>query len=108
MRNKLPRARSRRFTEFFQDDDKIEGYSLVASSHWKAAEMLRLKATHGLSRTRNIPSMHWLIVPAICLYHASLDCYLNETLAGSMLKLRKAKNTTLIERCQTVQDQTLN
>jgi len=60
------------------------GFSSIASAFWRTAEKLRdeaIKQTAGQSWPA-----HWTVHSAICLYHAALDCFINEeiTLRGAL------------------------
>jgi hypothetical protein len=83
----------RRFSE-------IMGHSHVAPTLWRTAEKLRRDA----GQAEEGPGQRWLIPGAICLYHAAIECYVNETLGYSIsvssseavrTKLRKLQDLTL-------------
>lgn len=90
----------RQFIERFQAGDSLKGFAHVAPLYWCYAERLRNEA--GVS-TQQFDAGN---IPAICLYHATLDCYLNEELSISMA-LEKA-DTQLAQKCRSIEDQTLN
>ena len=81
------------------------GYSHVAHQHYWAAEILRDRALKYAEINKHDHSV--LTFSVICLYHASLDCYLNETLAGSASRLEKS-NPDQARRCFGIQKESLN
>jgi hypothetical protein len=88
-------GRPREFGEHFNSTgDPGEGVPLVAPTHWRAAEHLRFGGNTQLG-----PFLQFG-VSAICLYHAALDCFLNEALAEKIVK----GNPQEVEHCIDLQD----
>ncbi len=60
------------------------GFSSIAPAFWRTAEKLRDEAVKQTAK-QSQPT-HWTIHSAICLYHAALDCFINEeiTLRGAL------------------------
>ena len=77
-------ARPPKYEQHLDTEDGHDGFSSIAPHFWRTAEKLRSDA---IQQTVNqSPPMHWTIHSAICLYHAALDCFLNEevTICGML------------------------
>jgi hypothetical protein len=105
MQTPLPR-KSRQYEQFFKvpNEPPLVGFSAIAPVHYRSA--LRL-----LQQAENLcAGRQWKICPyvlsAICLFHASLECYLNEELALSLELQRDKPAGDLLKRCEALQDQT--
>jgi hypothetical protein len=63
-------------------DEARTGFSVIAPHFWRTAEKLRDEAVQE-TVGQSWPT-HWSVHSAICLYHAALDCFINEemTLRG--------------------------
>jgi hypothetical protein len=75
-------ARKRVRETAFETPQPLVGYGVIAGNHWLSAnELLELaRAEVKASPSGPYPHSH-RVSSAICLYHATLDCHLNETLA---------------------------
>jgi hypothetical protein len=60
-------------------DNALSGFSSIAPSFWTTAEKLRDDAVQ-LTSKQSWPT-HWSTHSAICLYHAALECFINEEIA---------------------------
>ena len=95
-------AKTPKYARHVQSDTALFGFSSIAPEFWRAAELLRGQAekeTEGAPRR-----MQWRVPPAICLYHAALDCFINEevTLAEPSAGIQPTQAARII------QDNTLN
>ena len=57
----------------------MDGFSSISIGFWRTAEKLRYEAAQ---QTANQSwQVHWTVHSAICLYHAALECFINEEIA---------------------------
>lgn len=94
-------AKKPEYARYVASDEALSGFSAIAPGFWKTAERLRDQAEKD---TANLTwRTHWTIHSTICLYHAALDCFINEeitlreTLLGSgpTLAAHKVQGNTL-------------
>jgi hypothetical protein len=64
------------YAPYLDTADALPGFSAIAPSFWRTAEKLRDEAAR-LTANQSWPT-HWTIHSIICLYHAALDCFVNE------------------------------
>jgi hypothetical protein len=75
-------ARKRFRETAFETTQKPEGYGVIAGSHWQAAnELLDLARAEAKAYPDQVYPHSHRGPSGICLYHATLDCHLNEILA---------------------------
>jgi hypothetical protein len=94
-------AKKPEYARHLQFDTALSGFSSIAPGFWRTAERLRDQAekeTEGLT-----PRIHWSVPSVICLYHAAIDCFINEEIA-----LAEASRTEPTAGAQKVQGNTLN
>jgi hypothetical protein len=94
--------RLRPHSRYLPTDATLSGFSSIAPAHWRTAEKLRNEAT--LETAQQNWRVHWTIPSAICLYHAALDCFINEEIALAVA----LTEGTLAPGGRTIQDNTLN
>jgi hypothetical protein len=72
------------YARHLDTDAAQQGFSSIAPSFWRTAEKLRNEAVQQTAE-QSQPA-YWTIHSTICLYHAALDCFLNEeiTLRGAL------------------------
>lgn len=99
--------RPRNFTPIIEGEELLKGFTALAPVYWRAAEKLRAEAVAEIAPKASFDS-HVQIVPAIILYHAALDCYINEQLALSLYGLIEKANSARANECRECQDMTLN
>jgi hypothetical protein len=84
-------------------DTGLSGFSVIAGSFWRTAEKIRHEAETATAdqgwRT------HWSTHSAICLYHAALDCFINEEVTIHTSRLPPTASAT---EFYAVQGNTLN
>jgi hypothetical protein len=77
------------YARYLDSENALFGFSSIAPGFWRSAEKLRdeaIQQTNGQSWPT-----HWTTHSIICLYHAALDCFINEeitlkaVLSGSQL-----------------------
>ena len=80
---------------YVDSEDTLVGFSAIATWFWRAAEKLRDdadKQTAGQAwRT------HWSVHSAICLYHAALECFINEEVTIFTARLGTGEENLLTE-----------
>jgi hypothetical protein len=95
-------AKKPEYSRYVDSDTALSGFSSIAPGFWRSAERLRDQAekdTEGQSwRT------HWRVHSAICLYHAAIDCFINEEVT-LYEALRRIEPT---QAAQDIQGNTLN
>jgi hypothetical protein len=84
------------------------GFSAIAPNFWRTAEKLRTEAVKATARQNW--KVHWTIPSAICLYHAALDCFINEEIAVAMALVDSTGHQGLLlqDRGRLIQDKTLS
>src|SRR5215471_7966882 len=80
----MPRARPH--SRYLTTDSDQKGFSAIASNFWRTAEKLRTEALQGTAQQSW--KVHWTVPSAICLYHAALDCFINEEIAIGLARAR--------------------
>jgi hypothetical protein len=76
------------YSRYLPTDNGQLGFSSIAAGFWRVAEKLRddaVKETAGQSWPA-----HWSVPSIICLYHASLDCFINEEILLQGILIRTA------------------
>jgi hypothetical protein len=73
----MPRARP--YSRYLTTDNDQKGFSALAPNFWRTAEKLKTEAVQ--ATVQQSWKAHWTIPSAICLYHAALDCFINEEIA---------------------------
>jgi hypothetical protein len=91
------------YKRYLNTEEQPPGFSAIACTHWRTAERLRDEAVK-LTADQSWPA-HETVLSIICLYHAALDCFINEeieitaVLANTPLGRRlKIQGDTLCER----------
>jgi hypothetical protein len=72
------------YKRYLDTTEQPSGFSTLSSTFWRTAEGLRDDAVR---LTANQHWMtHWTVPSIVCLYHAALDCFINEeiTIAGEI------------------------
>ena len=100
-----PPRKSRQYERFYEAQGAPIGFGAIASGHYKSAILLLQQADNLCASARSKYSPH--VLSAICLFHACLECYLNEELSLSLLlQLSRPKDDSVTARCLVVQDKT--
>jgi|SRR5262249_17524584 len=95
--------RSRQYSPYSSTNKGMVGFSSVAPNFWKTAEKIRSEALRETAEQEW--KTHWTIPAAICLYHAALECFINEEIA---LAVAGSNNdATATEAGHAIQDMTL-
>jgi hypothetical protein len=99
----MPRPRP--YSRYLSSDDDQKGFSAIAPNFWRSAEKLRTEAVQVAAQQN-----HWTIPSAICLYHAALDCFINEEIALAMALVDSTGREGLLlqDRGRLIQDKTLS
>jgi hypothetical protein len=72
-------AKPPRHARYLETTDALQGFSAIAHHFWRTAEKLRYQA---VQRTPGKADQTcWTVHSAICLYHAALECFINEQIA---------------------------
>jgi hypothetical protein len=101
----LSPRKSRRYARFFEvADEPQRGFSSIAPVHYRSALKL-LQQAENVCAGQQWKTCYY-VLSAICLFHASLECYLNEELALSLELLRDEPAEDLFKRCDTLQNGT--
>jgi hypothetical protein len=101
----LSPRRSRRYAPFFEAANDLRGFSSIAPIHYRSASKL-------LQQAENVcAGQQWkvcqYVLSAICLFHACLECYLNEELALALESFRdEPAAEELFKRCDMLQNDT--
>jgi hypothetical protein len=94
-----------KYERYVDSDDALTGFSGIALGFWRTAEKLRGEADKqtagGAWRT------HWSTHSTLCLYHAALDCFINEEITIFIARLSTDQEKLLTEAYR-VQGKTLN
>jgi hypothetical protein len=103
--SRTTRRKSRQYEQFFEErNEPLIGFSAIAPVHYRSALKL-LQQAENVCASRQWKICYY-VLSAICLFHASLECYLNEELALSLELLGDKPAGDLFKRCETLQDQT--
>jgi hypothetical protein len=78
--------RPRPHKQFFQAAEPRSGFAAIAPTHYKSARKLLQHAESVCAESEM--KFCFYVLSAICLFHACLECYLNEELALSLFRLR--------------------
>ena len=70
--------------------EPLAGFSAIAHHFWRTAERIRHEAMEA-TKGRSWP-VDWTVHSAICLYHAALDGFINETIAFAIALGGPAEN----------------
>jgi hypothetical protein len=97
--------RRRQFETFLPVEEPMYGFSLIAPSYYRTAVHL-LNESERICAKQQSDTCYY-VPGAICLFHASLECHLNEDLAQSMMRTANADQPAIVERCRAIQDMTL-
>ena len=102
----MPRARPH--SRYLTTDSDQKGFSAIAPNFWRTAEKLRIEAVQATAQQSW--KVHWTVPSAICLYHAALDCFLNEEIAIALARAGAASDDydSLTHEGRSIQDMTLN
>jgi hypothetical protein len=98
----MPRPHSR----YLNTDSDQKGFSAIAPNFWRTAEKLRTEAVEATAQQNW--KVHWTVPSAICLYHAALDCFINEEIAIALAHAGAASDDPLTHEGRSIQDMTLN
>ena len=101
----MPRARP--YSRYLTTDNDQKGFSALAPNFWQTAEKLKTEAVQ--ATVLQSWKIHWTIPSAICLYHAALDCFINEEIAIALARAGDAaSDDPLTHEARSIQDMTLN
>jgi hypothetical protein len=100
----MPRPRP--YSRHLSADDNRSGFSAIAPAFWKTAEKLKTEAVQATAQQDW--KVHWTIPSAICLYHAALDCFINEEIAIAIARAGAGSNAALARKGRSIQDKTLS
>jgi hypothetical protein len=98
----MPRPRP--YSRYLSTADNLSGFSSIAPAFWKTAEKLKTEAVQ--ATVQQGWKVHWTIPSAICLYHAALDCFINEEIALAIAG--SGGNAAVQDEGRSIQDETLN
>src|SRR5215831_9485283 len=93
-------------SRYLPTDSDQKGFSALAPNFWRAAEKLRTEAVQATAQQSW--KVHWTVPSAICLYHAALDCFINEEIAIGLARARTASDDPWTLEGRSIQDRTLN
>ena len=106
MNRKRPKGaralRPRPHSRYLSTDNNQKGFSAIAPNFWQTAEKLRSEAVQATAQ--QTWKTHWSVPSAICLYHAALDCFINEEIASA---LAGTATDTVLTNGRAIQDLTL-
>ena len=97
----MPRPRPH--SRYLTTDSNQKGFSAIAPNFWRTAEKLKTEAVQATAQQSW--KGHSTVPSAICLYHAALDCFINEEIASALARASDAKLTS---KGRSIQDMTLN
>lgn len=100
----MPRARP--YSRYLTTDNDQKGFSALAPNFWQTAEKLKTEAVQ--ATVLQSWKIHWTIPSAICLYHAALDCFINEEIALAIARTGLPSDDPLAQEGRLIQDKTLN
>jgi hypothetical protein len=93
------------YTRYVDSNQALKGFSTIALNIWKDAERLR---EHAQKQTSTQTwRTHSSVLSAICLYHAALECFINEEITFYTARLGTDHEKLLIEAFR-IQGDTLN
>ena len=69
-------AKRPEYKPYLDTEKALSGFSYIAPGFWRSAEKLRDAAVQ--ETTGQSHPTHWTVHSAISLYHAALDCFINE------------------------------
>ena len=99
--------RQRPHSRYLTTDSDQKGFSAIAPNFWRTAEKLRTEAVQATAQKSW--KVHWTVPSAICLYHAALDCFINEEIAIALARAGDAaSDDPLTHEARSIQDMTLN
>ena len=98
--------RTRPHSRYLITDSDQKGFSAIAPNFWRTAEKLRTEAVQATAQQSW--KVHWTVPSAICLYHAALDCFINEEIAIALARAGAASNDPWTREGRSIQDKTLN
>jgi hypothetical protein len=94
-------------SRYLPTDSDQKGFSALAPNFWRTAEKLRTEAVQATAQKSW--KVHWTVPSAICLYHAALDCFINEEIAIALARAGDAaSDDPLTHEARSIQDMTLN
>jgi hypothetical protein len=94
------------YKRYVNSDVAIQGFSKIALHFWKDAERLR---DHAEQQTKDQTwRTHWSVLSAICLYHAALECFINEEITFHFTARLKTSDNRLLTEAFRIQGDTLN
>jgi hypothetical protein len=102
--SKQARRRRRAYSHYLSTGEQHVGFSELAPNFWRTAEKLRSEAVEATAQQDW--KAHSTVPSAICLYHAALDCFINEQVALA-IALRGDTRDDLIAAGHVIQDSTL-
>ena len=106
MNRKRPKGarvlRPRQHSRYLSTDNNQKGFSAIAPNFWQTAEKLRSEAVQATAQ--QTWKNRWSVPSAICLYHAALDCFINEEIASA---LAGTATDTVLTNGRAIQDLTL-
>jgi len=100
----MPRARPH--SRYLTTDSDQKGFSAIAPNFWRTAEKLRTEAVQATAQQSW--KVHWTVPSAICLYHAALDCFINEEIAIAVARAGAASEGPWTREGRSIQDNNLN
>jgi hypothetical protein len=98
----MPRPRP--YSAYLSGNIGMRGLSSIAPYFWKTAEKIKGEALR--ETAEQAWKTHWTIPSAICLYHAALECFINEEIA--LVVGDRDTDATMIEAGHAIQDMTLH
>ena len=101
-RARTPRPRPP--SQYLSTDNNQKGFSAIAPNFWQTAEKLRSEAAQ--TTAQHTWKAHSTVPSAICLYHAALDCFINEEIASHMF-LTGTPTDSVLTNGRAIQDLTL-
>jgi hypothetical protein len=110
----LAMPRPRPYSRYLSTNDNLSGFSSIAPAFWKTAEKLKTEAAQATLQQewkvhfKQEWKVHFTIPSAICLYHAALDCFINEEIALAIARTGTAGNGAVQDEGRSIQDETLN
>jgi hypothetical protein len=100
----MPRPRPH--SRYLTTDSGQKGFSAIAPNFWRTAEKLRTEAVQATAQQDW--KVHSTIPSAICLYHAALDCFINEEIALAIARAGVASDDPYAREGRAIQDKTLS
>jgi hypothetical protein len=75
----MPRARA--YARYLTTDNDQKSFSALGPNFWRTAEKLRAEADQATAQQSW--KVYWTVPSALCLYHAALECFINEEICVS-------------------------